>query len=176
MWKGNFNCFLSNRPENLLVIAHFAHNVCLNVSCNNAVMSIGNKRNSFYVKLEFRNSTSKLRYFAFSLYCLSLSLPLLLDKNPSQVVYKKSPLQLGWTVWRIWLPDNLSLWCHNKSGTEYFCYRTICVMYRSRYNDYPMVWRTDELWLIPGRGNRFVSSPKQIWVWHVNSPLLILYW
>lgn len=95
MWKGNFNCFLSNRPENLLVIAHFAHNVCLNVSCNNAVMSAGKKRNSFYMKLEFRNSKSKSRYFAFILYCLSLSLPLLWDKNLSQVVYKKSPLQLG---------------------------------------------------------------------------------
>lgn len=101
MWKGDFNCFLSKHPENLLVMTHFAHNVCLNVSCNNAVTSAGNKRNRFYMKLEFRNSKSKSRYFAFSLYCLSLSLPLLWDKNPSQVVYKKSPLRLGWTVWRI---------------------------------------------------------------------------
>jgi len=92
-WKGHFNNFLSNHPENLLVMTHFAHNVCLNVSCN--------KRNNFYMKSEFRNSKSKSRYFAFSLCCLSLSLPLLWDKNPSQVFYKKSPLQLGWTVWRI---------------------------------------------------------------------------
>jgi hypothetical protein len=101
MWKGHFNCFLSNHPENLLVMTHFAHNVCLNVSCNNAVTSAGNKRNSFYMMLEFRNSKSKSRYFAFSLCCLSLLLSLLWDKNLSQVVYKKSPLQLQWTVWRI---------------------------------------------------------------------------
>jgi hypothetical protein len=93
MWKGHFNCFLSNHPENLLVMAHFAHNVCLNVSCNNAVTSAGNKRKFFYMKLEFRNSKSKARYFAFSLCCLSLSLPLSWDT--SQVVYTKSTLQLG---------------------------------------------------------------------------------
>jgi hypothetical protein len=99
MWKGHFNCSLSNHTENLLVMTHTAHNVYLNVSCNNAVTSAGNKIKSFYMKLEFRNSKSKSRYFAFSLCCLSLSLPLLWDT--SKVVYTKSTLQLEWTVWRI---------------------------------------------------------------------------
>jgi hypothetical protein len=90
--KGPFQLFPFKSSGNLQVMTHFAHNVCLNVSCNNAVTSAGNKRSSFYMKIEFRNSKRKSRYFALS---LSFLLPKKKKKNPSQVVYKKSPLQLG---------------------------------------------------------------------------------